>query len=72
MGKVLTIDVDKDGKPLGGVNFKISSKVPITKDKKTLSLMLPGKAGKPSKYLLRYKSPTEADAVHAAVAKHQK
>lgn len=69
--KVLVIDTDANGDPVGGVNFKISGNVPIKKDGKTLSVMLPGK-DKPSRYMLRFKGPKETDEVYAAVEKFQK
>ena len=49
----------------------IAAQVPIKKDGKTLSVMLPGK-DKPSRYMLRFKGPKETDQVYAAVEKFQK
>jgi len=68
--KLLAKENDKEGNPVGAVNFKISSKIPIKLDGKTLTLLLPGKDAKPFKYLLRYKGPNEATEVNTAIQKH--
>ena len=70
--QVLTRDKDDNGDPIGGVNFKISSKIPISKNGKTLTLMLPGKEGQLARYLLRYKGPKETEQVFDFVKLYQK
>jgi len=70
--KILSKDgQDDQGNIIGGVNFKITSKIPVNKSGKTLNLMLPGKAGAVSKYLLRYKDQAIADKIHNAIETHK-